>query len=35
MNNYPRKILGGQTSLMAEEELAKQGVITFYKCVIF
>ena len=35
MNNYPRKILGGKTPLMAEEELAKQGVITFSKCVTF
>ena len=35
MNNYPRKILGGKTPLMAEEELAKQGVFTFSKCVTF
>ena len=31
MNNYLRKILGGKTPLTAEEELAKQGVITFSK----
>ncbi len=35
MNNYPRKISGGKTPLMAEDELAKQGVITFSKCVTF
>ena len=29
------KILGGKTPLMAEEELATQGVITFSKCVTF
>ena len=31
MNNYPRKILGGKIPLTAEDELAKQGVITFSK----